>query len=188
MNGYLNWRGSIVFFCCAMLLMGVIDQKTKDALKVKHILKTIERYPPHSDGKDLSAEVTQTELNAYIAHRLEQEKRPFINGIKIDLLENNHVRGKISFDAAHLNLSLLLGDNLDFDFSGIFYSRNGAARLDLISLYLGGHPVKPQVLDFVLSTAARYYGTEFGGTGDWYALPKGIKRVMGYQAKAVLYY
>ena len=86
------------------------------------------------------------------------------------------------------NLRPLLGDNLDFEFSGIFYTRNGAARLDLISLYLGGQSVKPQVLDFVLSTAARYYGTEFGGTGDWYELPKGIKRIMVTKAKAIAYY
>ena len=188
MKGFLNWPGSIAVICCAMLLIGAIDQMTKDALKVKHILRTIERQPPRSDSKDLTAEVTEKELNAYIAHRLAQEKNPLINSLKVDLLENNHVRGKIRFDAEHLNLGLLLGDNLDFDFKGILYTRNGAARLDLIALYLGGQPVKPQVLDFVISTAARYYGSEVGGIGDWYELPKGIKRIMVTKAKAVAYY
>lgn len=188
MKGYFSWPGSIILLCCAAMLMGGIDQMTKDALKVKHILKTIERRPSLLAGEDHSAEVTEKELNAYIAHRLKQDQHPFISGIKIGLLENNHVRGKISFDADYLNLGPLLGDNLAFDFSGIFYTRHGAARLDLISLYLAGQPVNPQVLDFVISTAARYYGSEMGGIGDWYKLPKGIKRIMVTKAKAVAYY
>jgi hypothetical protein len=35
----------------ALILPGVIDQATKDALKVKHILRTIEKQHPRSDGR-----------------------------------------------------------------------------------------------------------------------------------------
>jgi hypothetical protein len=188
MKNCLDWRGATALFCCTVILIGGIDQMTKDALKVKHILKTIERHPPRSDSKDLTAEVTEKELNAYIAYRLTQEKSPFISSIKVDLLDNNHVRGKIKFDAQGLNLSPLLGPDLDFDFKGIFQTRDGAAHLDLISLTLGGQPVKPQVLDFVLSTAALVSGTDSGSINDWYALPKGIKRIGVNRASAILYY
>ena len=118
MRDYLDWRGSIAVFCCAVFMIGGIDQMTKDALKVKHLLRTIEMQPPRSDGKDLTAEVTEKELNAYIAHRLAQEKRPLFNSLKIDLLEDNHIRGRLTFDAEGLNLGVLLGENLDFDFKG----------------------------------------------------------------------
>ncbi len=188
MKKFLNRYGSIAVFCSALVLIGGIDQVTKDALKVKHILRTIERHPSRSDSKELTAEITEKELNAYIAHRLAQEKKPLFKYLKVDLLDNNHVRGRLNFDAEHLNLGVLLGENLDFDFKGIFYTRNGAARVDLISLHLGGQPVKPQVLDFVLSTAALVYGTNSGSINDWYVLPKGIKRIIGYKAKAVLCY
>ena len=187
-KGYLNWCGSIAVFCCAVFLIGGIDQTTQDALKVKHILRTIERTPPRSDSQALSAELTEQEVNAYIAHRLAQEKNPLFNSLSITLLENNHVRGRLTFDAQRLNLDSLIGENLDFDFKGILNTRDGAARLDLISLHLGGQPVKPQVLDFVLGTAALVYGTDSGGIGDWYELPKGIKRISVDKARAVLFY
>ena len=63
-RNYLDWRGLIAVLGCAVLLIGAIDQTTKDALKVGHILRTIERQPPGSDSRDLTAEVTETELNA----------------------------------------------------------------------------------------------------------------------------
>lgn len=188
MKDCLNWRGATALFCCAVILIGGIDQMTKDALKVKHILRTIEKQPPRSDNSDLTAEVTEIELNAYIAYRLTQEKNPYISSITVDLLDNNHVRGKIKFDAQRLNLGALLGTDLNFDFKGIFQTRDGAAHLDLISLHLGGQSVKPQVLDFVMSTAALVYGTDSGSIADWYELPKGIKRIAVDKANAVLYY
>lgn len=171
-----------------MVLTGGIDQTTKDALKVRHILRTIERQPPRSDPGELAARVTEKELNAYIAYRLAREERPFIDTLEIDLMDGNHVGGRLTFDARRLNLDTLLGTELVFDFKGILDTRDGAARLDFISLQLNGQPVKPQVLDFVIGTAALVYGMESGGSGDWYELPKGIKRIMVNKAVAVLYY
>lgn len=188
MSGYSDWRKLGLVLLCSMVLMAGIDQTTKDALKVTHILKTIERHPPGSDGKELAAEITERELNAYIVYRLAQERDTLIDSLRLHLLADNHVKGTISFDAWQLNLGVLLGDRLDFDFKGILQTRNGAARLNLISLHLGGRPVNPQVLDFVLGTAARYSGTELGSIADWYALPKGIKRILVRKTKAVLYY
>ena len=164
-----HWRKLITVLGCAVLLIGAIDQTTKDALTV-------------------SAEVTETELNAYIAYRLAQEEAPVCDSLTVKLLDHNHVHGKMRFDAQRLNLDSLLGENLDFDFKGVFLSRDGAARIDLISLQLNGQPINPQVLDFVIHTAALVYRTESSGIGDWYELPKGIKRISGYKAKAILHY
>jgi hypothetical protein len=187
-RNYWDWRGLIAVLACAVLLIGAIDQATKDALTVRHILRVIAEHPSRSDTQELSAEVTETELNAYIAYRLAQEKEPVCDSLTLKLLDDNHVHGKIRFDAQHLNLDTLLGDNLDFDFKGVFLSRDGAARIDMISLQLNGQPVDPQVLDFVIHTAALVYRTESSGIGDWYELPKGIKRISGYKAKAILHY
>lgn len=173
---------------CALLLIGAIDQATRDALTVRHILRTIAEQPPRSDTQELSVEVTERELNAYIAYRLAQESEPVCDGLTVKLLDHNHVLGKMRFDARRLNLDTLLGENLEFDFKGVFQTRDGAARIDLISLQLNGQPIDPQVLDFVIHTAALVYHTESSGIGDWYELPKGIKRISGYRAKAVLYY
>ena len=187
-RNYRDWCGLIAVLGCAVLLIGAIDQATKDALTVRHILRIIAEQPPRSDTQELSAEVTERELNAYIGYRLAQEKEPVCDSLTVSLLDNNHVRGKIRFDAQRLNLEPLLGENLDFDFKGVFLTRNGAARIDLVSLQLNGQPVNPQVLDFVIHTAALVYRTESSGIGDWYELPKGIKRISGHRAKAILYY
>jgi hypothetical protein len=187
-RNYLDWRGLIAVLGCAVLFIGAIDQATKDALTVRHILRIIAEQPPRSDTPELSAEVTEKELNAYIAYRLAQEKEPVCDSLTVNLLDHNHVRGDIRFDAQRLNLDTLLGEDLIFDFKGVFLTRDGAARIDLVSLQLNGQPVNPQVLDFVIHTAALVYHTESSGIGDWYELPKGIKRIMVNKAIAVLYY
>jgi hypothetical protein len=187
MRGGLIWRASIAI-CFAVVLIGAVDQKTKNALKVEHILKTIEGHHSRSDGKDLTAAVTEAELNDYIGHRLAQEKSPFINGLKVNLLDNNHVRGNIRLDAKRLSLDLFFGEELDFDFTGILHTQGGAGRIELSTLQLHGQPVQPQMLDMVLSAIALCSGTEPASVGDWYELPKGVKRMVVKKGRADLYY
>jgi hypothetical protein len=184
----LDWRGLIALFCFAVILVGAIDQTTKDVLKVRHILRTIAEAPARSDTQELSAEVTEKELNAYIAYRLAQEQGPVCDSLTVNLLDHDLVHGKIRFDPQRLNLDTLLGEELIFDFKGTILTRNGAARIDLISLELNGQPVNPQVLDFVIHTASLVYRTESSGIGDWYELPKGINRITVKKAKAIIYY
>ncbi|WP_054690655.1 hypothetical protein [Desulfosarcina cetonica] len=62
------------FLIAGLVLLGAIDRQTQDALKVRHLLKTIQSTPPRPDGKERSAEITQPEVNAYIAWRLAHEK------------------------------------------------------------------------------------------------------------------
>ncbi|BBO92321.1 hypothetical protein [Desulfosarcina ovata] len=176
------------FLIAGLLLSGAIDRQTRDALKVQHILKTIERQPPQTDDKERTAEITQSELNAYIAWRLAHETNTVINTMTVDLLDNNHVTGKIRFDAARLNLDAVLGEALDFDFKGVLVNGDRKARLDLIALSLCGQPVKPQVLAFVLQAAALYYGSAVSGLNDWYELPPGVRRIGVRKKGAVLYY
>jgi hypothetical protein len=106
----------------------------------------------------------------------------------MNLLNDNHINGKIRFDAKRLNLDVLLGDSLYFDFSGIVYTQNRQARLDLIALKLNDQPVNPYILDFVISTAALTNGMEPYGIGDWFTLPQGLKNVSITKAKATLVY
>jgi len=187
MKGGLNWRAWAVI-CLAVLMVGAIDQKNRNTLKVEQLLKKIEKHHSRTDSPDLTAEVTERELNDYIGYRLQQERRPVINSLNVHLLDNNQVQGKIIFDARQLNLGLFFGEALDFDFSGILQSRRGAARLDLSALQLHGRPVSPQTLDMVLGAIALCYGTEPSRIDDWYALPKGIDRMAVKRGKAALYY
>jgi len=174
-----HWKkpGWIVLIVAALFLIAGLDPMTKDALKVGHILRTIERHSTNKTAKEKTAEVTETELNAYIAHRIEQENASIIKSIQITLLKHNHVKGLIRFDSKTLKLASLLGENLDFDFKGILHSIDGRAKMEFISLYLCGQPVNPQVLDFVLDTAAAGYGVDGRDEKGWYDLPKGMKTI-----------
>ena len=189
MNRHLSWPWSTILLASlALFLMGGIDRMTQNALKVQHILRTIERQHDRSDDEHLSAEVTEAELNDYIASRLAKENRTTLYSITVTLQDQNQIGGKLRFDARRLNLDVLLGDHLDFDFNGTVYTRSGAARLDLTALTMNGQAVNPQVLDFVLHTAALVYGEEPGGIGEWYLLPKGIKDLSTANAKVILHY
>jgi hypothetical protein len=188
MRNYLNWRHLIIIICCVGGIIGGIDQRTKNALKVQHVLRTIERHAPKSGSENLSEKVTQPELNDYIAYRLAQEKRSLVRKLDVDLLANNNVQGRLRLDARQLNLGLLFGKILDFDFKGTVHTKDGAGRLDLAALQLNGQPIKPQMLDLVLRAVSAYYGTELGRIDDWYKLPKGLKRVKVHKGWADLYY
>ena len=189
MKRFLQRWGAIAGICfCAVLTGGAIDQTTKDALKVKHILRTIEEHPARTDGKIRSAEVTEKEVNAYIAYMVSQEKNTPVNRINVDLFDNNLIGGKIRFDAERLNLSAFLDEDLDFDFKGILHTRNGAARVDFKELRLYGQPVSADALDSIVKMIPRSDGGESGGIGDWYEMPKGVKRIETRKGIAVLHY
>jgi hypothetical protein len=179
---------AVLIAVAGFLFAGALDQQTRDALNVSHILKQISQAPPAADGALRSVTISEQELDAYIAWRLAREPDSGVRSLDLHLLDNDHIAGTIRFDAARLSLDALLGDSLDFDFKGILFSRGRAARLELISLSLCGYPVKPQVLDYVLEAAARHQGTESGGLDDWYALPAGVQRITVTTGAAVLYY
>lgn len=188
MKALPNRYGAGVLVGLALFMVGVIDQPTKDALKVGHILRTIAASTPGNDRAARSAEVSESELNAYIAHRLARERQRLVRGLTVDLLDNNHVQGRIDFDAQALQLDTLLGEQLYFDFKGIVHTRDGAGRLELITLALCGQPVKPQVFDFVIHTASLMVHQETSSIEGWYELPKGINTILIDRSKAVLTY
>ncbi len=187
-NPMRRWAAGLLAVWAGILFTGAVDQTTADALKVQHLLETIAKKAPAPAGTERTAAISQRELNHYIAWRLTREKTTVVSGLTIELLGNDHVAGKMRFDAARLNLDVLLGEALDFDFKGVLVTRERAGRLDLISLSLCGQPVKPQVLDYVLAAAALNRESAAGRLEDWYALPAGVERIAVGKGRAVLYY
>lgn len=180
-----NQYGIWILISLALLLTASMDQSTKDALKVQHVLKTIEKHTP---GKKGSTDVSEQELNAYIDYRLKQEKGTIVQSITVQLIGEDRIRGDLRLDTGHLNLGTILGDDLVFDFKGRVVSRSNLARLDLEALFLNGRAVQPLVLDIVLKAALKYYGQEISGVDHWYELPKGVDRVQVDKDKALLFY
>lgn len=174
--------------CMAALLVGAIDYTYQNAIKVELLLKRIEKHHGDPGKQDHKTEVTERELNDYIGYRLAQEKRREITYLKVHLMDDNQVQGKIVLDARLLNLDLFFGEKLDIDFKGLLHSQRGSARLELSAVRLHGKPVSPRTLDTVFGAIALCYGTEPSRVDDWYPLPKGIDRVFVRKGKADLLY
>ena len=188
MKGNLKRWPAAALACLAFFAAGMRDRPSEDALRVGHLLRAIAAAPPGTGGAARSAEISETQLNAYIAHRLAEARPSLVRQLTVDLLVDNHIKGRIQFDARALKLASLLGERLDFDFKGIVHTRRGAGRLQLIALELCGQRVNPQVFDFVVHTASLIYHQEPSGIEDWYELPRGIERVVIGRARAVLHY
>jgi hypothetical protein len=187
MKSFSIWRVWVLIFL-AVLLMGAVNHKTLNALKVKHLLETIKAHPDPPDGSQRTAEVSEAELNDYIGYRLSHEKNPTIDHLDVHLLENNQVQGKIILDARQLNLDLFFSRKMDFDFKGILHTRRGAGRLNLSVLQLNGQVVQPETLDMVLGAIALSNGTAPTRVDDWYALPEGMDHIVVKKGKATVYY
>ena len=193
---YISWIGLTVAMFLAPNSVGGIDPNTADALKVQHILKTIESHhrpitaAGESTGKSaiLQATITEKELNNYFIYRLAQEKNPLIKKVDVALSDGNRVRGKVHVNFEGVQLLSLFGSQLNFDFDGKLRTEKGAGKLGLTSLALNGEPVPPKSLDPILFAVARFYGHEAGTIDDWYELPHGIQRIELKQAKAILFY
>ncbi len=180
--------GWIVLVYLAIAGIGAADRIPKEALAVRHMLSRIATSAPATDGAPRTMRVTQREVNAYIAYRLGQQKAPMVDSLRIALLANNHVEGVLRLDPQKLELDTLLGDALDFRVKGVLVTRDGAARLDWISIYLNGRRVKPQVLTFVLDTAARRCcGAEIP-PDRWVDLPQGVKQIAIQKGVALVSY
>lgn len=180
-NQYVSW----VLICLTLLLAASLDQATKDALKVQHVLKTIEKHAPGDKG---SADVSEQEFNAYIGYRLKQEDDTLVRRLAVQMLGEDRIRGDLQLDAGRLNLGMVLNNAPVFEFVGVVVTREGVFRLDLEALSLNGRAVQPVVLEMVLKAASMYYGRDIGGLDDWYDLPKGVDRVRVDKGKAVLFY
>ena len=181
--------GIITILLLAPLPTGGIDLNTADALKVQHILKTIETHQGKSDKTALqTATITQKELNAYFAYRVAQDKNPLIKKVDVVLDDDNRVQGKVRVDFEGVQLLSLFGTKLNFDFDGKLRTEKGAGKLGLTALALNGEAVPPKSLDPILFAVARFYGHEAGTIDDWYELPHGIQRIELKKAKAILFY
>ena len=188
MKAHLDWLVASVAIGLAAVLTGANALPPQKALKVEQILKTIEQQPPQPNQKERTAEITEKELNDYIAYRLAHEKRALIRNLKVALQDHDQVQGTIGLYAERLNLGFLFGPNLDLDFQGIAHSRNGTARLELARISLQGQPLEPRMLDLILNAVAASSGEKIGRLDDWYPMPKGIKRFTVQHAKVILYY
>lgn len=167
---------------CAVFAAAAQDAPSKltpearaDALKVLRVIETIQ-----ADGAKApsvaarSAVVTERELNAYIAHRIETEKEDILTDLRLKLFPDNRVEGLAVIDLRDRKLPAFIKPVMNIVFAGVLESRPGAARIRFESLYLEQQRIQTALLDLVIATVSDLEGTEPVRLDDWYELPYGI--------------
>ena len=176
-----------------LLLNGYIQEEKyylqEEAFKVLALIEKIQSEQIIPSSSELrGVEVTESELNSYIAHRIVTEEEEIMKELRLKLFADNRLEGKIYFDLRGRNFPKLLRSEMNFYFSGILNVKEGWAQLKIEDLFLEQQRIEPALLDLAMFIAAKLSNTESGSINDWYLLPFGIKDIKTYKGRAVFYY
>lgn len=132
--------------------------------------------------------ITESELNSYIAYRIEKEKEEIMKELRFKLLEKNRIEGKIHIDLRGQQVPQFIRPEMDFYFAADLQAASGKVKFDLKELFLGDEPIQPLIIDLIIAVAARLDKAQATSINDWYELPFGIKDVKTQKGKAIFYY
>lgn len=161
----------------------------KEVEKVLELIVQIqqEQWKPHQD-KLREVAVTESELNSYIAYRIEVERSDIMKELRLKLFDKNRVEGKIFIDLRGQDLPKVLRPEMNLYFDGTLEIEEGKVRLALKELFLEEQSIQPSVFDIIIYIGSKIEGEEPFSIGDWWELPYGIKNVKTENGKAIFYY
>ena len=162
----------------------------EEALKVIGLIEQLQVVELQSSGsgnlKDVS--VTESELNSYIAYRIDVEHSDIMKELRLKLFDKNRVEGKIFIDLRGQDLPKVLRPEMNLYFDGTLEIEEGKVRLVLKELFLEDQRIQPSVLDMIIYIGSKIQGEEPFSIGDWWELPYGIKDVKMEKGRAIFYY
>jgi hypothetical protein len=160
-----------------------------DAQKV---LQAIERIRADSGAAPSvrlrSAVVSERELNAYIAYRVETEKEDILKDLQLKLFAGNRIEGLAVIDLRGRKLPAFIKPMMNITFAGVVESQPGKARVRFESLYLEQQRIQTAFLDLIFSVVSQLEGTDPVRFDDWYELPYGIIGLETQQGRLVASY
>lgn len=161
----------------------------EDARKVFAAIDKITADTQQSwNGPPRSITITESEFNSYIAYRIESEKEEIMKELRLKLLPENRIEGKVHIDLRGQDVPRFIRPEMDVYFAAKLLSNNGQAKVDIQELFLGDEPIKPFLLDTVIAISARLNNEKATSINDWYELPYGIKEIKTEDGKATFYY
>jgi hypothetical protein len=170
-------------------LLAVQDYSLEEAQKVLRAIEKVEAETGRPwDGPLREAEVSESELNSYIAYRIEKEEEEIMKELRLKLFPENRIEGKIHVDLRGQKIPGFIRPEMDLYFSADVLVRNAAVKIDIKQLFLENQPIQPLLLDLLIAVSARVNKTEATSINDWYKLPYGIKDVKTAKGKATFFY
>jgi len=177
---------SFLFF---IYVYGNSDYSLEEARKVLRLIERIQKEQLKPNVRKLrKVVVTESELNSYIAFRIETEKEEVMKELHLKLFKDNSIEGKIFVDLRGRKLTKFLRPEMNLYFGGRIEVKDGRVRLAIKDLFLEDQPVQPMVLDLIILIASRIDKTEASSIYNWYDLPYGIKDVKTDSGEAAFYY
>ena len=164
-------------------------QVKEDARKVLEILDRIQNdQGPASGQPPRTAVVSERELNAYVAYRIETEGEEIMKELRLKLLAGNRVEGKIFIDLSGRKVPWFLKPQMNVYFAGALETEGPKVRVRFESLFLEEQRVQTALLDTIISVVSRFEKTDPVSIEDWYDLPYGIRKLETRTGELVVSY
>lgn len=171
---------------------GYSEEKGYSLVEANKVLKAIDKVQAETQqpwsGPFREIIITESELNSYIAYRIETEKEEIMKELRLKLFERNRIEGKIHVDLRGQEIPQFIRPEMDFYFAADLQAASGKVKFDLKELFLGDEPIQPLIIDLIIAIAARLDKAQATSINDWYELPFGIKDIKTQKGKAIFYY
>jgi hypothetical protein len=159
--------------------------------EAQRVLKAIETITAGAAG-ETSAErqvlVTESELNSYIAFRIDTEKEEIMRELRLKIFDKNKIEGKIHIDLRGQKIPSFIRPEMNLYFAAEVLVSDRGVKIDIEKLFLENEPIQLVVLDLIIAISARLNGQPATSINDWYELPFGIKDIKTQKGKAFFYY
>ncbi|MCJ7679155.1 MAG: hypothetical protein MUP70_00375 [Candidatus Aminicenantes bacterium] len=178
----------LVFFLLQPLLFAQVPYSLEKAQKVLKIIDAVLSEQQEGRIRTSKAVVTEDELNAYIAYRIDVEREEVMKELQLKIFADNRLEGKVAIDLRGQNLPFSLKPKMAIFFSADLEIKDASVRLHMKEIFLEGQKIEPALLDLIIAIGARLSNDTASSIGDWYYLPYGIKDLRTEQGKAVFYF
>ena len=180
---------AILILCVSFFALGIQNYSRQSVDKVLKAIEMMERETARGTRRSLGKiSVDESELNSYIAFRIEEENERFLKELEVKLFKKNKIEGRILVDLRGENIPKFLRPQMTLYFGGKLEVKDGMVRLVLKDLFLEEQRIDPNVLDFIIALAAKIEKYEVWSINDWYELPYGIKNIETQNHKANFFY
>jgi hypothetical protein len=160
--------------------------------RAQNVLKALDRIQAESLAAPSRvlrrSDFAESDFNAYIAYRLDEEKEDVLKELKLKLLGENRVEGMALVDLSGQRIPSFIKPRMSLYFEGLLIVQEGKARFDFRKLFLEGREIPLVVLDTLIDIAVRLGKTDAESIRKWVDLPYGIKDLKTRAGGISLYY
>jgi hypothetical protein len=133
-------------------------------------------------------ELGESELNAYIAARLEESREDVLRDLRLRLYPGNRVEGWLELDFSRHKTPGWMKKRMNMYFSGSLEVRDNRVRFGFEKLFLEKEPMPLMMLDMIIFVASQLGKTDAKGIDSWHDLPQGVRDVSTESGRFTLWY